>query len=114
LEASDHTIEISERVFEIQVAEDVFKKLQQEAASRHQPVPKIVDTILKDLDEDFSSVASQIGEQHSMWEQALEYEAKFRTPTDAAVEKFFYRPVGSYAAEGSNPLISRTTRFTSS
>ncbi|MEK6333629.1 MAG: hypothetical protein AABM67_01695 [Acidobacteriota bacterium] len=47
LEASDDTIEINERVFEVQVAEDVFKKLQQEAASLHQPVPKIVDKILR-------------------------------------------------------------------
>ena len=47
LEATDDTIEISERVFEVQVAEDVFKKLQQEAASLHQPVPKIVDKILR-------------------------------------------------------------------
>jgi hypothetical protein len=47
LEATEDTIEISERVFEVQVAEDVFKKLQQEAASLHQPVPKIVDKILR-------------------------------------------------------------------
>lgn len=47
LEATDDTIEISERVFEVQVAEDVFKKLQQQAASLHQPVPKIVDEILR-------------------------------------------------------------------
>lgn len=47
LQASDDTIEISERVFEVQVAEDVFKKLQQEAASLQQPVPKIVDKILR-------------------------------------------------------------------
>jgi hypothetical protein len=47
LEATDDTIEISERVFEVQIAEDVFKKLQQEAASLHQPVPKIVDKILR-------------------------------------------------------------------
>jgi hypothetical protein len=33
LEASDDMIDISERVFEVQVAEDVFKKLQQQAAS---------------------------------------------------------------------------------
>ena len=38
LEATDDTIEISERVFEVQVAEDVFKKLQQEAASRGKPL----------------------------------------------------------------------------
>ena len=47
LEATDDTIEISERIFEVQVAEDVFKKLQQQAASQHQPLPKIVDEILR-------------------------------------------------------------------
>ena len=47
LEASDDTIEISERVFEVQIAEDVFTKLQQQAASLHQPVPKLVDEILR-------------------------------------------------------------------
>ena len=45
--ADDVTFEISERVFEIQVAEDVFKKLQEQAASLHQPVPKVVDEILR-------------------------------------------------------------------
>ena len=45
--ADDVTFEISERVFEVQVAEDVFKKLQEQAASAHQPVPKIVDDILR-------------------------------------------------------------------
>lgn len=47
LEPSDDTIEISERVFEVQVAEDVFKKLQQEATSLHQSVPTVVDKILR-------------------------------------------------------------------
>lgn len=47
LEATDDTIEISERVFEVQIAEDVFKRLQQQAASQHQPLPKIVDQILR-------------------------------------------------------------------
>ena len=47
MEATDDTIEISERVFEVQVAEDVFKKLQEEAASLHQPLPKVVDKILR-------------------------------------------------------------------
>src|SRR5204863_6495471 len=47
LEATDDTIEISERVFEVQVAEDVFKKLQEQAASLRQPVPEIVDEILR-------------------------------------------------------------------
>ena len=47
LEPTDDTIEISERVFEVQVAEDVFKKLQQEAALLHQSVPTVVDKILR-------------------------------------------------------------------
>lgn len=47
LEATDDTIEISERVFEVQVAEDIFKKLQREAASLHQPLPQVVDKILR-------------------------------------------------------------------
>lgn len=47
LEATEDKIELSERVFEVQVAEDVFKKLQQQAASLHQPLPKIVDKILR-------------------------------------------------------------------
>ena len=47
LEATDDTIDINERVFEVQVAEDVFKKLQEQAASLHQPVPKVVDEILR-------------------------------------------------------------------
>ena len=41
------TFEISERVFEVRVAEDVYKKLQAQAASLHQPVPKVVDEILR-------------------------------------------------------------------
>ncbi len=45
--ADDVTFEISERIFEVQIAEDIFKKLQQEAASLHQPMPKIVDKILR-------------------------------------------------------------------
>ena len=45
--ADDVTFEISERVFEVQVAEDVFKKLQEQAASLHQSVPKVVDEILR-------------------------------------------------------------------
>ena len=47
IEATDDTIEISERVFEVQVAEDVFEKLQQQATSLHQSVPKVVDEILR-------------------------------------------------------------------
>jgi hypothetical protein len=47
LESTDDTIEISERVFEVQVAEDVFKKLQKEATVLHQSVPTVVDKILR-------------------------------------------------------------------
>lgn len=47
LEPTDDKIEISERVFEVQVAKDVFEKLQQEAASHHQTVPAVVDKILR-------------------------------------------------------------------
>ena len=46
-EPTDDTIEIKERVFEVQVAEDIFKKLREQAASQDQPVPKIVDEILR-------------------------------------------------------------------
>jgi hypothetical protein len=47
LEPSSDTIKIDKRVFEVQVAEDVFKKLQQQATTLHQSVPKIVDEILR-------------------------------------------------------------------
>lgn len=47
LEPADDVIEIKKRIFEVQVAEDVFQKLQQEAESSQQSVPKIVDQILR-------------------------------------------------------------------
>ena len=48
LESADHVrFDISERVFEVQVAEDVFRKLQEQAVALHQPVPKVVDEILR-------------------------------------------------------------------
>ena len=48
LEATDDvTFEISERVFEVRVAEDVYKKLREQAASLKQPLPKVVDNILR-------------------------------------------------------------------
>jgi len=46
LEPSHDTIEISERVFEVKVAEDVFKKLEHKATSLHQSVAAVVDEIL--------------------------------------------------------------------
>jgi CopG antitoxin of type II toxin-antitoxin system len=45
--ADDVTFDITERIFEVRVAEDVFRKLQEQAASLHQPVPKVVDEILR-------------------------------------------------------------------
>ena len=47
LEPRDDTIEIIECVFAVQVAEDVFKNLQQEATSLHQSVSTVVDKILR-------------------------------------------------------------------
>jgi len=46
-EPAKDLIEIKKRVFEVRVAEDIFEKLQQEATSLHQSVPKVVDQILR-------------------------------------------------------------------
>jgi CopG antitoxin of type II toxin-antitoxin system len=47
LEPVDDVIEIKQRIFEVPVEEDVFQRLQQEARSLHQSVPKVVDQILR-------------------------------------------------------------------
>lgn len=47
LEPTEATIEIQDRVFEVQIAEDVFQKLLKEASSLQQSVPKVVDQILR-------------------------------------------------------------------
>ena len=47
LKPVDDKIEISKRVFEVQIAEDLFQQLQQEATSSHQSVPKVLDRILR-------------------------------------------------------------------
>jgi hypothetical protein len=47
LEPSEDTISIQGRVIEVQIAEDVFEKLQHEAKSLQRPLPKIVDSILR-------------------------------------------------------------------
>lgn len=47
LEDSDDKIEIKNRVFEVQIAEDVFRKLRQEAKSSHESLPKVLDQILR-------------------------------------------------------------------
>lgn len=47
LESVDDVIDIKQRVFEVPVEEDVFQRLQQEAQTSQQPVPKVVDQILR-------------------------------------------------------------------
>jgi hypothetical protein len=47
LEPAEDTIDIRDRVFEVQIAEDVFQKLLKEASSLQQSVPKVVDQILR-------------------------------------------------------------------
>jgi hypothetical protein len=47
LEPGEDVIEITQRIFEVPVEEDVFQKLQQEARSLHQSVPKVVDQLLR-------------------------------------------------------------------
>jgi len=47
LEPTEDVIEIRDRVFEVQIAEDVFQKLLKEASSLQQSVPKVVDEILR-------------------------------------------------------------------
>ena len=47
LEPTEDVIEIRDRVFEVQIAEDVFQKLLKEASSLQQSVPKVVDQILR-------------------------------------------------------------------
>jgi hypothetical protein len=47
LEPTEDIIDIQDRVFEVQIAEDVFQKLLKEASSLQQSVPKVVDQILR-------------------------------------------------------------------
>lgn len=47
LEPVNDVIDIRKRVFEVQVEEDIFQRLQQEASSMRQSVPKVVDQILR-------------------------------------------------------------------
>lgn len=47
LEPADHTIDLQSRVYEVQIAEDIFEKLEYEAKESHQSVPKTLDTILR-------------------------------------------------------------------
>ena len=47
LEPVSDVIDIRQRVFEVPVEEDVFQRLQQEAQTLQQPVPHVVDQILR-------------------------------------------------------------------
>ncbi len=47
LELSEDTIKIKKRVFEIQIEEEVFNKLQQEATNSAKSVPEIANRILR-------------------------------------------------------------------
>ena len=47
LEPADMHFELSKRVFEVRVAEDMFEKLQKEAETTHKSIPKVVDQILR-------------------------------------------------------------------
>jgi predicted DNA binding CopG/RHH family protein len=38
---------IEKRTYEVQVSEDVFERLQEKAASSHQPMRKVLDRILR-------------------------------------------------------------------
>ena len=47
LEPTDDVIDIQKRVYEVQVEEDVFQRLQQEARLLRQPIPAVVNQILR-------------------------------------------------------------------
>ena len=47
LQPNEDVIQIKHRVFEVQLEEDVFQRLRQEATSLHQSIPKVVDQILR-------------------------------------------------------------------
>ncbi len=47
LEPSEDKIAINQRIFEIPVEEDIYQRLQKEAKTLHQSVPKVVDEILR-------------------------------------------------------------------
>lgn len=47
LEPTNDVIKIKKRIFEVQVEEDVFQRLQQEANAKHKTIPNVVDQILR-------------------------------------------------------------------
>ncbi len=48
LEPSDDEIDLRERVFEVEVEADVFRRLQQQARSSHESISRVVDQILRE------------------------------------------------------------------
>ncbi|RIK43438.1 MAG: hypothetical protein DCC55_05615 [Chloroflexi bacterium] len=47
LEPTDDVIDLQHRVFEVEIEEDIFDKLQQEAEAQQKPVPEVLDHILR-------------------------------------------------------------------
>ena len=47
LEPVEMTFELTNRIFEVRVSEDVFEGLRKEAESTHQSVPSTIDRILR-------------------------------------------------------------------
>ena len=47
LEPADMTFEISRRIYEVRVSQDVFEGLLKEAEATHQSVPTTIDRILR-------------------------------------------------------------------
>lgn len=47
LEPVDDVFHIQHRHFEVEIEEDVFDKLQQEAQSRQKPMPEVLDQLLR-------------------------------------------------------------------
>lgn len=47
LEPTDDVIKLKKRVFEVEVAADIFQRLQQEAIAKRKTIPKVVDQLLR-------------------------------------------------------------------
>lgn len=47
LEPSDDVLDLQHRVFEVEIEEDIFDRLQQEAEAQQKPVPEVLDHILR-------------------------------------------------------------------
>ena len=47
LEPADLTFDLTNRIYEVRVSEDIFQKLETKAKIQHQSVPKTADAILR-------------------------------------------------------------------